>query len=378
MRLITGNNPLLGSTVRVGILGAGGVAALHAQALSSVPGIDLVGVADVDPFKARRLAERWNARASFTSLDDMLATARPDVVHVLLPPEHHARFAVQCMAGGAHVFVEKPMCISETECRDIEAAAARYGRTAGVNHNVTFSPTFLRLIEVIQQRRLGAVQHVSVFWSVPFGLNTFAAPLYRTEGQGAVVLETGPHPLSLLVRLMGQARSATALVSAETQSEPDTWQVSLGCERGTAQCFIAIGRPFTDMRVHVIGEDGAAMADLTLGYVAVSENTAYSALFYQLAEGLRLARSIGTSAVRGFADRLRRIPQGGATEDAGLIMRASIGNFYESLRAGSAPKASLSEGLAVVRSCLQIIAAGQTTAAPIKEEEPWPVATACS
>jgi predicted dehydrogenase len=376
MRLITGNNSSLGPTVRVGILGAGGVAALHAQALTSVPGIDLVGVADVDPLKANRLAERWNARATFTSLDDMLATAKPDVVHVLLPPEHHARFAVQCMAGGAHVFVEKPMCISEAECRDIEAAAARYGRTAGVNHNVTFSPTFLRLVDVIRQRRLGAVQHVSVFWSVPFGLNTFAAPLYRTHGPGAVILETGPHPLSLVVRLLGEARSASALVSAETQSEPDTWQVSLECERGTAQVFIAIGRQFTDMRVHVIGEDGAAMADLTLGVVAVSENTTYSALFYQFAEALGLARSIAGAAVRGLVDRLRRIPQGGATDDAGLIMRASIANFYESLRAGVEPRASMEEGLSVVRSCLNTIAAG--TAAASKEEEPWPVATARS
>jgi predicted dehydrogenase len=377
MRLITGKHPSPGSTIRVGILGAGGVAALHAQALSAVPGVELAAVADVDALKAKRLAERWAARATFTSLDEMLSTAKPDVVHVLLPPEHHARFAVQCMAGGAHVFVEKPMCVSETECRDIEAAAARYGRTAGVNHNVTFSPTFLRLVEVVRSRRLGALQHVSVFWSVPFGLNTFAAPLYKSHGAGAVILETGPHPLSLVVRLMGQARSARALVTAETQGEPDTWQVSLECERGTAQCFIAIGRPYADMRVHAIGEDGAAMADLPLGYVAVSENTTYSALFYQGAEALRLARSLAGTAVRGLVDRFRRIPQGGATDDAGLIMRDSIRNFYDSLRAGVEPRASMREGLGVVRSCIEIMDAGRAGAA-IHEEEPWPVATARS
>jgi predicted dehydrogenase len=377
MRLITGTHPALGSPARVGLLGAGGIAPMHAETLSRMPGIQLVGVADIDPFRAKSLAQRWGAAASFSSLDEMLATAKPDVVHVLLPPERHAAPVVQSLAGGAHVFVEKPMCISATECRDIEVASARYGRTVAVNHNVTFQPTFLRLIDVIRQRRLGAVQHVSVFWSVPFGLNTFGAPLFRSQGPGAVILETGPHPLSLVVRLLGEARSASALVSAETQVHPDTWQVSLNCERGTAQCFIAIGRPFMEMRVHVVGEDGSATADLVLGTVTVSENTRYSALFYQFAEGLELARSIGTSAVRGLYDRLRRIPEGGACDDAGLIMRRSIGSFYEALRNGTQPPASMNEGLAVVRSCLRIIEAGQSTLEPIKEET-WETATACS
>jgi 2-alkyl-3-oxoalkanoate reductase len=354
--------------LRVGLLGAGGIARVHANTLESVPGVELVGVSDIELARARQLAEPYGA-AQFNSLEEMLEKAHPDVVHILLPPELHARFALQCLAAGKHVLVEKPLCISAAECRELETAAVRSGCIVGVNHNVTFQPAFLELIEVIRQHRLGAVQHVSVHWSVPFGMVTFNAPLYEREGPGAVILETGPHPLSLIVRLMGEARSVSTLVTSHANRLPDTWLMSLACERGSAQCFLGIGREFTDTRVHVIGEDGCAMADLRLGYTAVIENTRFSPRFFQLGDSVEMARTMTATAVGRFVQRMARIPKGGPTHDSALVMQASIGDFYEALRNHRDPSSSLGQGLAVVRSCLRAIEAGRQTAAH-REEEP--------
>ena len=337
--------------IRVGLLGAGGIATAHAQTVTSLPGVELVGVADVDGHKAERLATRFHAAGWYSSLGEMIAAAHPDVVHILLPPDLHANLAIEAMASGANVFVEKPLCVSEDECRSIETAAKQFGRIVGVNHNVTFEPTYLRLLDAIRARRIGAVQHVNVYWSVPFGDNTFTAPLFARHGAGAVMLETGPHPLSMLVRLVGEARAASALVTEELRAAPDTWQLAFECERGTAQCFIGIARPFTEMRVRVIGEDGIAEADLRLGNVTVIENTRSSPLFFKLTDTLAHARSLAGSALRGFAERVQRIPGGGATDDFSPMMRGSIGGFYEALRAGREPQVSLEEGLAVTRSC---------------------------
>jgi predicted dehydrogenase len=364
--------------IRVGLLGAGGIATAHAQTVTSLPGVELVGVADLDGSKAKRLAERFGARAWFSSLGELIAGARPDVVHILLPPDLHARLAIEAMAAGTNVLVEKPLCVSEEECRAVEAAARQFGRVVGVNHNVTFEPTFLRLVEAIQKRRIGAVQHVAVYWNVPYGDNTFAQPLFRRLGAAAHMLETGPHPLSLLVRLVGEARAAAALVSSELRPEPDTWQLALECERGTAQCFIGIARPFTETRVRVIGEDGVAEADLRLGNVTVIENTRSSPLFFKLTDTLAQARSLASSAARNFVERARRIPGGGATDDFSPMMRGSMADFYEALRAGREPTVSLGEGLAVVRTCLRAIEAARTATATTEEETTWQSATASS
>jgi predicted dehydrogenase len=366
-RLNEADRPAAAPDVRVGLLGAGGIAQVHASALQAVSGARLVGVSDIDLVRARRLARPYDIPC-FGSLAEMLEKAQPEVVHILLPPELHARFALECMAAGKHVFVEKPLCVSEAECRELETAANRFGRIVGVNHNMTFHPAFRQLLDVIRQRRLGQVQHLSVFWNVPFGTATFNAPLYAREGAGAVILETGPHPLSLLVRLMGEVRSASTLVTSHMPGLPDTWLTSLACERGSAQCFIGIGRDFTDTRVQVIGEDGCAVADLRLGYVAATENTRFSPRLFQLADSLELAGSIASSVGRGFVQRMLRIPKGGPTHDSALVMESSISNFYQALRNDREPSSSLSEGLAVVRSCLRVIEAGQRTAAPTEEE----------
>lgn len=369
--------------IRVGLLGAGGIATAHAQTVASLPGVELVGVADVDTNKAKRLAEKFGARAWYGSLGDLIAGARPDVVHILLPPDLHARLAIEAMAAGAHVLVEKPLCVSEDECRAVEAAARQFGRIVGVNHNVTFEPTFQKLLDEIRARKIGAVQHVSVYWNVPYGDNTFAQPLYQRLGAPAHMLETGPHPLSLLVRLLGEARHAAALVSSELRPEPDTWQLALAHERGTSQCFIGIARPFTETRVRVVGEDGVAEADLRLGNVIVTENTSSSPLFFRLADTLGLARALAGSALRNFATLSQRIPGGGATDVFGPMMRASMADFYEAVRNGREPTVGLGEGLAVVRTCLRAIEAARPAAATAQktmtqEETTWQSATASS
>lgn len=367
--------------IRVGLLGAGGIAPAHARIVKSLPGVELIGVADVDGDKARRLAERFGAGGWYLSLADMIADARPDVVHILLPPDLHARLAIEAMAAGADVFVEKPLCVSEDECRAIEEAANRFRRVVGVNHNFTFSPTFLRLVEVIRSRSIGTVQHVAVYWSTPFG-DIFGTPQFARRGAGAVMLETGPHPLSLLVRLVGEVCTASALVTEELRDAPDTWQLSFACERGTGHCFIGVVRPFTEMRVRVIGEDGVAEADLRLGNVTVVQNTRSSPLFFKLVDTLALARSLAASAARGFAELVRRIPDGLATEDSVPMMRGSIAAFYEALRAGQEPKVSLREGLAVTRSCLRAIESAHVARARsgppamAEEEETWQSQTA--
>lgn len=303
--------------IKVAFLGAGGIADAHAKVVTSLKGVELVAACDVEISKARQLKDRWAIAAAFASCDEMLAQAKPDVVHVLLPPRLHASFAVKCMAAGTDVFVEKPLCVSESDCRDMEEAAWTFGRKLGVNHNVTFSSAFSDLVAAIRQRHLGAIENVAVYYSVPFGVRALNSIWYEREGPGVVMLETGPHPLSLIVRLLGEVKSATALVSAENGKMGDTWQMGMRCERGTAQCYLAIGRSFTETRVHVIGEDGCAFADLRLNYLAVTEHTRFGYMFCDVADSLAVAKSVAKSAGQNLRSWAGTVLRGREADSAG-------------------------------------------------------------
>ena len=138
--------------------------------------------------------------------------------------------------------------------------------------------------------------------------------------------------------------------------------------------------------MRVVGEDGVAEADLRLGNVTVVENTQSSPLFFKLVDTLGQARSLAASALRNFAALSKRIPGGGATDVFGPMMRGSMMNFYDAVRAGREPTVNLKEGLAVVRTCLRAIEAARPAAAAAtapqatttQEETTWQSATASS
>src|SRR5687767_12827535 len=93
---------------RVGLLGAGFIAGFHLQALAKVKGARIGWICDADVKKAQSLAAMAPGAKAVSSLKEMLAE-KPDVVHVLLPPDAHGPAAVTSLGAGAHVFLEKPL-----------------------------------------------------------------------------------------------------------------------------------------------------------------------------------------------------------------------------------------------------------------------------
>src|SRR5262245_12480589 len=120
------------SELRVGLAGAGYVSAYHARALRTLPGVRIVGVADLSRERAQQLAARFSIPAIYESLSEMRELG-PDVIHILTPPASHCRLTLEALAMGCHVFVEKPMALTRQECDTMVAEAQHAGRVLSVN-----------------------------------------------------------------------------------------------------------------------------------------------------------------------------------------------------------------------------------------------------
>jgi predicted dehydrogenase len=344
--------------VKVAIVGAGGIAEAHADILKKIPQVRLACVCDSAPRKAEVFARKLGVPDSCPSLGDLLESSRrPDVVHVATPPTAHASNAVDCLNAGVGVFVEKPFATSAEECEKIRRAAAQSGAPVGVNHNLTFHPAVLRLIDVVRNRRLGALEHVAVCYNMPMPVASGPYSHWLFRGTGNLMFELGPHPLSLIQRLLGPILSVTTLPSGEMRLPSGvrffhTWQTAMQCERGTASLYLSVGGDYLDTAVWVEAEDGAAHIDLRRNTLRVSEKSHLMRPNDDLRHALGAAASLVRDGIRNYRDYILSSLRRPAPYPASYAaMDGSIRAFYAALSRGGRPPASLEDGTAVVRAC---------------------------
>jgi predicted dehydrogenase len=358
---------LVSTARRTGILGAGFISDFHIRAVQSCPGVQLTAVCDADRPKALQLQRKFAIPHCYGSLDEMLLGGVVDVVHVLVPPSAHAATASRCLEAGCDVFLEKPMAVSADEARALDQLAKRSGRTLGINHNNTFHPTFVRLLDAIRERRLGALQHVMVTLNVPLRqLDAGQHSHWMFRRPENIILEQACHPLSQICRLLGPVSRAVSLVGKETilnTGTPfyDTWQCSLVCERGTAQMFLAFGREFLDFSMHAIGQDGVADLDFRRNTFRLSQKSRFMEPVDNLLDSVQNGRSVlrqGAGNIVGYSLGFLKLKPPSDPFAAG--MRNSIAAFYRSLGGGLAPREDSAAGRAVIEACEAIAAARQS------------------
>jgi predicted dehydrogenase len=106
----------------VGIVGTGFAASAHLDALSRVPGVEVVGVLGRTPERTKDAAARLHVDRAFASLDELLGSV--DVMHNCTPNDVHAEVTHAALAAGVHVLSEKPLGVDAAEAATLAVSAA--------------------------------------------------------------------------------------------------------------------------------------------------------------------------------------------------------------------------------------------------------------
>lgn len=154
---------------RVGILGAGYIAAAHAHAYASLPDVELTVVADPRLRQAEKLAASYGARA----VDDAAAVWRSDVdvVSVCTPTPTHAALSIAGLRAGKHVLCEKPIAGTVADAEAMLAAAAAAEATGTrfmVGHVSRFEADHKQARAVLDRGDLGELRMASQSITGPF------------------------------------------------------------------------------------------------------------------------------------------------------------------------------------------------------------------
>ena len=99
---------------RVGIVGCGGIAHVHAQVLEHMEDMELAAFADIRPERAEEFADRLGGNA-YASLEAMLENEKLDALHICTPHYLHVPMAIEALEKGLDVVMEKPPAISKEQ-----------------------------------------------------------------------------------------------------------------------------------------------------------------------------------------------------------------------------------------------------------------------
>ena len=153
--------------VRFGLVGCGRVSMRHVDALvRHVPGARLVAVCDIVPERAQRYAAQLGIPA-FASATEMYRAVDIDVVDIATPSGDHYARAMEALAGGKHVVVEKPVALRPEHAQTMIREAAGRGRQLWVAHQNRYNRALSRAKAEIASGRLGTpvLGTVRVRWS---------------------------------------------------------------------------------------------------------------------------------------------------------------------------------------------------------------------
>lgn len=146
--------------LKIALIGCGQIADAHLQELRRIPRASVVAVCDRHMDLARQAAARFDVPATFDDVARMLAESRPDVIHITTPPHTHRLLALQCLAAGTHLYVEKPFTVDAVEANAIVAAAEARGLRVCLGHDQLFDPAWQECRRRVAAGEIGEVVHV--------------------------------------------------------------------------------------------------------------------------------------------------------------------------------------------------------------------------
>ena len=149
-----------GKTVRIGVIGTGGMAHAHARVYARLRNVRMAACCDVSKERAAAFAAKWHIPASYTDAADMLSREKLDGVSIATPDATHAALSVLALEQGVCVLCEKPMAANLSEAEQMLAAAGRSGLVHMVNFSKRESSGLQAAREAVRAGVIGRVMHM--------------------------------------------------------------------------------------------------------------------------------------------------------------------------------------------------------------------------
>lgn len=251
--------------VRVGLVGAGRIARVHADAYLNVARGSIDAVTDPVESASAQLAADYGYRV-IRDFDAMLDDPAIDAVLLATPTGLHADQAIAALAAGKHVFCQKPISLTLDQADRVVAAASASDRVLQFGFMLRFTPPLPGLQGRIARGELGPIIAAQ---AAVFGWEPTNEWFYDPANGGGVILDTLVHFGDLVLWLFGPAErvhtegGAYKLDGAKRYGSPDNAVVTIRHTSGVvSSLYVTWTAGHGNFRIDVYGNDGQATVDL--------------------------------------------------------------------------------------------------------------------
>ena len=314
--------------LRVALVGAGNLARWdHLPNLKKIPGARLHAVYSASGARGKSYARRFGAAYCCSDYEEILNDSEIDAVMILSRNQHHAEQALAALEAGKHVFLEKPMALTDEECRRLCRAVAETGHQLTVGFNRRFAPFYTEQKRQLARRTGPAVINCRVNSPGISGSYWMADP-----SAGGAILGEACHFVDLMYWLVESEPISVSAFSLPTGKRDPIGENNLVASFRFADGSIGNLTYCTVGSKTSAGERVEAFAP---GIGVVVEN--FKRL--EIQAGLRQKRS-------------QLWPDKG--------YRAQLESFLKGIRSGDAPEVTARDGARATIACLRMMESART------------------
>jgi glucose-fructose oxidoreductase len=191
---------------------------LLAPALQQTKNCYLAGIVTGTPAKAETWKAKYNIPEkniyNYGNFDQIANNDDIDVIYVVLPPSMHKEYVIKAANAGKHVWCEKPMAMTEQECKEMIDACKKNKKSLAIGYRLHHEPNTQEYRRIIKQKLLGSVKKLDC--AAGYRENRTDHWKQKKEMGGGVLYDMGVYAIQ--GARLGTNMEPVSIVSAQTST----------------------------------------------------------------------------------------------------------------------------------------------------------------
>lgn len=212
-----------------------------------------------NPDVVQSFLDKYDGVEGVTAYIDVLLNREIDAIVIATPAETHFSLAQEALLSGKDVYIEIPLCLSESDGAELNMLAAQQERILMTGHLLWYHPAVLKLKEMIDVGELGRIRYI-------YSNRLNLGKLRREEN---VLWSFAPHDISVILGLLDEMPDSVMSHGGNYlhQQIADTTVTLLDFPSGVkAHIFVSWLHPFKEQKLVVVGEKQMAVFDDTASW----------------------------------------------------------------------------------------------------------------